>query len=361
MIEIQRGDVAIFKQIMERKGSMFHRLAAKLVVAVALLVAGAALEVYSPFHASATSGKLPGNLTVPEVIKKVSPAVVAIIGKPSDVDEWREDRFALAHGTGVIVKSDGLIVTNAHVVKDLKQIVVVTHSGKQYDGKATHIDEESDLALVKISAKGLPVASFGDASKVQAGETVVAVGTPISFSLRNSVTTGVISGVDRSIHSTYRLFQTDAAINPGNSGGPLVNLKGEVIGINSLKFGGAFVDNLGFSIPSDTVKYVMDHFQKYGKVNRPYLGADLEESWTALVGLPTQEPLVITRIDEGSPAAKAGLKVGDKIYSVDQKNVHTLVEFNELMKNYLPGKKATFMIESDGDLLTKVVTFGAVK
>ncbi|MGD8192233.1 S1C family serine protease [Brevibacillus ginsengisoli] len=297
--------------------------------------------------------------TVPEVIKKISPAVVGIIGKPDEGNlPQKNDRFNLMHGTGLIIKPDGWIVTNAHVVKEMKQIIVVTANGVQYPGKATHIDEESDLALVKINAKALPTATIASKPDLQVGETVVAIGTPISFTLRNSATVGVISGVDRSVNSTYRLLQTDASINPGNSGGPLVNLKGEVIGINSMKFVSLGIDNLSFAIPADTVQYVLKHFFTYGKVKRAYLGAELEESWAAVVGLPSNEPLTVISVDPNSPAEKAGIKPGDSIYSVDKINVNTIVDFNEQIKNYLPGQKAVLMLQSGGDLIQRSVTFG---
>ncbi len=296
---------------------------------------------------------------VPKVIQKVSPSVVAIIGKPNDPDSIkRENRYELAHGTGVIVKADGWIITNAHVVKDMNNILVVTSNGKEYTGKTTHIDEESDLAIVKISAVKLPVVTFAVSANVQVGETVVAIGTPISFSLRNSATVGVISGLDRSVNSTYRLIQTDAAINPGNSGGALVNLKGEIVGINSLKFVDVSVDSMGFAIPADTVQYVLNQFIKFGKVKRPFTGVELEESFASVIGLPSDEPLKVVRVDGGSPAFKAGMKEGDILYSIDNIDVTTLVDYNEALKKYLPGQKAQFMMQSEGDLIKRSVTFG---
>ncbi|RKP47376.1 PDZ domain-containing protein [Cohnella endophytica] len=288
---------------------------------------------------------------IPDVIKKVSPSVVAIIGKPTDVNSG--NRFALAHGTGVIVKSDGWIVTNAHVVKDMDRIVVVTADGKEFSGTRKQIDVTSDLALVKINATGLKVATLAPSPlKVQVGETVIAIGTPVSFSLRNTATVGVISGMNRSISSDYNLLQTDAAINPGNSGGPLVNLKGEVVGINSMKFVDVDIDSMGFAIPADTVQYVLNHFYKYGMVKRPALGVELEESWSAVVGLPTEEPMTVIAVSPGN-AAKAGIKVGDQLYSVNGKQVATHVELNELLKAYLPGQTVNVTLLSNGDLVTK--------
>ncbi len=309
---------------------------------------------------SASKAVAPATYSIPEVIKRISPSVVAIVGKPTDSFD-KEDRFNLAHGTGVVIRPDGWIVTNAHVVKDMSNLTVITLDGKQFSGKVTHMDEESDLALVKISAYGLVPATFSNASTPQIGETVVAIGTPISVSLRNSASAGIVSGANRSVNSTYRLLQTDASINPGNSGGPLVNLKGEIVGINSLKFVSIGIDNLSFAIPADTVKYVVQHFFTYGKVKRPYLGAQLEESWAAVVGLPTKEPLRVTRVDEFSPAAAAGIQPGDVLYSVNNVTVTTLVDLNELLKKYLPGTSVEVMMQSNGDLVKRKIKLGEMK
>lgn len=287
---------------------------------------------------------------VPDVIKRVSPSVVAIIGKPDD--EYADNRFSLAHGTGVIVKKDGWIVTNAHVVKDMKKIVVVTADGKEYEGTLKQIDEKSDLALVKINKTGLKPAVFAPTPlKLDVGETAIAIGTPVSFSLRNTATVGVISGMNRSVSSDYNLIQTDAAINPGNSGGPLINLKGEVIGINSMKFVDVDIDSIGFAIPSDTVQYVLNHFYKYGKVKRASLGLGLEESWSAVVGLPTEEPMTVVSVPSAN-ASKAGIKAGDQILAVEDKELFSQVELTELLKAYLPGDAVQVTVLSDGDLVT---------
>jgi serine protease Do len=289
--------------------------------------------------------------SVPDVIKRVSPSVVAIIGKPKDGDPG--NRFALAHGTGVIVKSDGWIVTNAHVIKDMNRIVVVTADGKEYEGTSKQVDVTSDLALVKINATKLKPAVFAASPlKVQVGETVIAIGTPVSFSLRNTATVGVISGMNRSVSSDYNLLQTDAAINPGNSGGPLVNLKGEVIGINSMKFVDVDIDSMGFAIPADTVQYVLDHFYKYGKVKRPSLGLELEESWLAVVGLPTEEPMTVIAVSS-SNAVKAGISVGDQLYSINGTQVSSMVAMNELLKAYMPGQTVNVTLLQSGDLVNR--------
>jgi serine protease Do len=296
---------------------------------------------------------------IPSVIEKTTPSVVAIIGRPTGSDKtWEKNRFNLAHGTGVIVQSDGVIVTNAHVVKDMQNIVVVTYDGKSYNGKTTNIDEESDLALVKIEANGLKAATLAESGALEVGETVAAIGTPISFALRNSVTVGIVSGIDRSVNSGYQLIQTDAAINPGNSGGALVNMKGEVVGINTLKYAELGVESLGFAIPMDTVKYVLQHFKSYGKVKRPYLGLELEESWEAVVGLPTSEALRVAYVDPDSPGAKGGIKQDDLFLGIGSTNVKTLVDYNEALKKYLPGETVNVTLSSGGSTVTKQVILG---
>ncbi|MDF2925619.1 MAG: trypsin [Paenibacillaceae bacterium] len=317
----------------------------------------------SAYISAATTANGDGRYTdyaigaIPQAISQTSPSVVAIIGRQAG-SSGPAGRFDLTHGTGVIVESGGTIITNAHVVKNMDQIVVVTFDGKQYNGKTTHFDEESDLALVHIDAAGLKEAAFAAKADIQVGETVIAIGTPISFSLRNSVTVGVISGLDRSVNSTYRLLQTDAAINPGNSGGALVNLKGEVVGINTLKYADYGVDNLGFAIPADTVQYVLQHFRDYGRVKRPATGMELEESWAALVGIPTEEPMTVSFVEPDSPAAKAGIKPGDKFLKLGDHPAANLVEFNELLKNYLPGESAEFTLQTAGGTVKRTVVFG---
>ncbi|WP_310340899.1 trypsin-like peptidase domain-containing protein [Paenibacillus sp. 2003] len=297
-----------------------------------------------------------GSEAIPKVIEKVSPSVVGIIGKSTEVQDGTtsDDRYNLAHGTGVIIRSNGWIVTNAHVVDGLINPVVVTTDGNTYKITKTYSDALSDLALIKINAKSLKPASFAKASQTTVGETVIALGTPISFSLRNSATVGVISGLNRGVEATYRLIQTDTAINPGNSGGPLVNLKGEVVGINSMKFSAVGVESLGFSIPVDTVQYIIDQFFKYGKIKRASLGLQLEESWSAIVGLPTDDPLTITGV-LSPEAKKAKIKEGDVLYSVAGTRVSSVVDINELLKKYLPGQKVKLLMQTDGDIVTRTL------
>ncbi len=289
---------------------------------------------------------------VPQIVKNISPSVVGIIGR-APAGQTTADRNNLMHGTGVIIRSNGWIVTNAHVVNGLQSTVVVTSDGKTYKITDTYVDEISDLALIKINASNLKPAVFAkSAQSSQVGEKVVAIGTPISFSFRNSATVGVVSGLNRAINASYRLIQSDTAINPGNSGGPLVNMKGEVLGINSMKFSAIGVENMGFSIPSETVQYVINQLFKYGEVMRPSLGFNMEESWSAIVGLPTQDPLTITKV-VSDEAKKAGIRENDVLYSIDGKRVTSVVDINELFKSYMPGQTVKLLMQSDGDIVVR--------
>jgi serine protease Do len=297
---------------------------------------------------------------VPQIVKDVSPSVVGIIGKGAlTQSNSNSDRYNLAHGTGVIIRTNGWIVTNAHVVNGLTNAKVVTSDGKTYSITKVFIDETSDLALVKIVASGLTPAKFTKSIQdTEVGEKVIAIGTPVSFSLRNSATVGVVSGMNRGVNAAYRLIQSDTAINPGNSGGPLVNMKGEVLGINTMKFAAIGVENMGFSIPSDTVQYVIDQLLKYGEVKRPSLGLILEESWSAIVGLPTDDPLTVTKVT--SPEAEAaGIQEDDVLYSINGVTVRNIVDINELFKAYLPGQKVKLLMQSDGDIVSRTIVLSS--
>lgn len=289
---------------------------------------------------------------VPAVIQKVSPSVVSLIGKQVQTgDEHGAEEWA--HGTGIVVRRDGWIVTNAHVLAAMSDPQVVTPDGTAYSIKKWYTDEDSDLAMLQIKANGLKPITFTKQAP-QIGDPVVALGTPVTFTLRNSATGGIISGIDRSVDAGYKLIQTDAAINPGNSGGPLVNMKGEVIGINSMKFMAYGVESMGFAIPADTVEMAMRHFMKYGKIKRSALGIELEESWAASLGLPAAEPLQVTGVRSAS-ARKAGIREGDVLYAVDGLKVKTITDVNEALKLRLPGQRVSLTMQSDGDLVERPV------
>ncbi|ACL76286.1 S1C family serine protease [Ruminiclostridium cellulolyticum] len=297
---------------------------------------------------------------ISNVVSKVSPSVVGIIGKLKESSyEYDETSDNIIFGTGVIYRSSGYIITNAHVVKDMESIVVVLSNSKAYKARLKAIDEDLDLAEIKIDKGGLQPAKFGDISQVAVGDEVVAIGTPLSFGLRNSATRGIISGMNRSENRQYRFIQTDAAINSGNSGGPLVNMKGEVVGINSWVYAGIGVQGMSFSIPIDSVRYAINQFEKFGKIRRPYLGLAFSDSITSIYGLPnTVSGVTVKSIEKGSPAQKYNIKVDDRLISINGIKVNSTTDYNEEMKKYLPGDIAEFKLQRDNREFSISVTFG---
>lgn len=285
------------------------------------------------------------------MIADVSQSVVAIVGNYRGADVTSDKVEAMVHGTGVIIKSGGEILTNAHVVKDLEQIIVVMHDGLGYEARLKYMDEDVDLAVIKIDRIGLPAIQFADATQLVTGRTVYAIGTPISFSMRNAASRGIISGVNSISDYPYRLIHTDAAINPGNSGGPLVNAAGQLVGINSSKLAGIGVEGMGFSIPVDTVQYVLEQFEAYGRLIWPNTGLTFDESWASRIGLPTQEGLRIVLVANGSAGERAGLQPGDSVTKVCGIDVHSVVDYNEAMKHASIGGDANITFQRGAETM----------
>lgn len=292
------------------------------------------------------SNSLSDDELIPSVIESVSPSVVGIIGR-GKTESYYGSQEGIMSGSGVIIKTGGEILTNAHVVKNMNTILVVMNDGKGYEAQLKYIDEDTDLAVVKIKKIGLPVVKFANSEDIVVGKQVIAIGTPITFSLRNSVTVGHISGLNRSVGEPYRLVQTDTAITHGNSGGALINMNGELVGITSSGYSGT---NTNFAVPVDTVKYVLNQFELYGKVRHISFGAEFQEDWLAELGVPSEAGLTIKGLEKSSPLAKASFKNGDVLVSVDDVAINSIVELNELMKNYLPGDTVKVGVKTNGEI-----------
>ena len=292
------------------------------------------------------SNSLSDDELIPSVIESVSPSVVGIIGR-GKTESYYGSQEGIMSGSGVIIKTGGEILTNAHVVKNMNTILVVMNDGKGYEAQLKYIDEDTDLAVVKIKKIGLPVVKFANSEDVVVGKQVIAIGTPITFSLRNYATVGHISGLNRSVGEPYRLVQTDTAITHGNSGGALINMNGERVGMTSSGYSGT---NTNFAVPVDTVKYVLNQFELYGKVRHISFGAEFQEDWLAELGVPSEAGLTIKGLEKSSPLAKASFKTGDVLVSVDDVAINSIVELNELMKNYLPGDTVKVGVKTNGEI-----------
>lgn len=292
------------------------------------------------------SNSLSDDELIPSVIESVSPSVVGIIGR-GKTESYYGSQEGIMSGSGVIIKTGGEILTNAHVVKNMNMILVVMNDGKGYEAQLKYIDDDTDLAVVKIKKIGLPVVTLANSEDIVVGKQVIAIGTPITFSLRNSATVGHISGLNRSVGDPYRLIQTDTAITHGNSGGALINMNGELVGITSSGYSGT---NTNFAVPVDTVKYVLNQFELYGKVRHISFGAEFQEDWLAELGVPSEAGLTIKGLEKSSPLAKASFKTGDVLVSVDDIAINSIVELNELMKNYLPGDTVKVGVKTNGEI-----------
>jgi serine protease Do len=266
-------------------------------------------------------------------------------------------------GSGFIVSPDGLIMTNNHVVKDMKKIKVTLPGNKEYTAKLIGADPESDIALIKIDAKNLPAVTWGDSSKLRVGEIVVAVGNP--FGLSGTVTSGIVSATGRNnvgIIGYEDFIQTDAPINPGNSGGPLVNVNGHVIGINTAiatQSGGYM--GVGFTIPSNSAKMVMEQLLKNGKVERGLLGVniqDVSESLAKSFGRPDTNGALVSQVVPGSPSEKAGVKAGDIILDLNGQPVSGASQLKNIVGQTKPGAAAKLTIWRDKKTITLNVTIG---
>lgn len=280
---------------------------------------------------------------IAKVVEDVSPSVVTIVGNYNSSGLANQYNNPTMHGTGVIYKANGHIITNAHVVKDIKNLTVVLSNGETYPGSVLYQDETADLAIVKINKLGLKPITIAKKEDIVSGRTAIAIGTPISLSMRNSVTKGIVSGADVSLpDSHYKLIQTDATINPGNSGGPLVNIKGELIGINSSKYAAVNIDNMGFAIPVDTVEYAISQFEIYGRILRPTLDFTLEQSWEAKIGLPTTKGITV------KTSSNSQLQAGDVISKVNGIEVHSIADWNEAIKDTYRGASLTLDFTRNG-------------
>jgi serine protease Do len=268
-------------------------------------------------------------------------------------------------GSGFIVSPDGLILSNAHVVADATEVSVKLTDRREFEAKVVGVDRRTDVAVLKIDAKGLPAVKIGDPGKLKVGEWVIAIGSP--FGLENSVTSGIVSAKSRSLpDGTYVPFiQTDVAVNPGNSGGPLFNMRGEVVGINSQIFSrtGGYM-GLSFAIPIDVAMDVKDQLVAEGAVTRGRIGVNIQEVDQSLAnsfGLPRPQGALVSRIEPGSPAEKAGLRAGDVILGVNGKTLDQFSELPATIAAIKPGATAKLQIWRDRASRDVAVTIGKLQ
>jgi serine protease Do len=266
-------------------------------------------------------------------------------------------------GSGFIISADGYILTNGHVVADSDDVTVrLSDAKREFKAKVVGVDRRTDVALIKVDAKDLPVAKLGNSSQVEPGQWVVAIGTPFGFD--NTITAGIVSATRRALpdESFVPFIQTDVAVNPGNSGGPLINLRGEVVGINSMIYSrtGGYM-GVSFAIPIEVALDVAKQLQATGKVTRGRLGIGIQGLTKELAqSFKLDQPVgaVITNVEKGSPADKAGLKVGDVIFAYNGKKVEDPNELPRLVAATKPGDKASLDLWRNGKREQVAATVG---
>ncbi|MGI5895914.1 MAG: S1C family serine protease [Oscillospiraceae bacterium] len=286
-----------------------------------------------------------GPLTIPQIAAKVKPSVVGIVTYTKE-----SGLKAAGEGSGIIMTSDGYIITNAHVIDEASAVKVVMENGSEYEAAVVGADAKTDLAVIKIEEENLTPAQFGDSDKLVTGETVVAIGNPGGLKYAGSVTQGIVSATNRVVSTsnnsvyTLRCIQTDAAINPGNSGGALVNIYGQVIGINSSKIVATGFEGIGFSITINDAKPIIDDLIANGYVtNRVKVGVTvsaIDEVLAKMYNLP--EGLRILSLEQTSDAVAQGLQVGDIITKADGADMREFSDLSAILKTKKPGDTITF-------------------
>ncbi len=292
-------------------------------------------------------------------VEEVSPAVVSILVKSLEFDFYSGPIMSESGvGTGFIVDESGIIITNSHVVENPNgEYSVVLKNGDTYDVTKIDLDEVSDLAILEITARNLPTVKLGDSESIKVGQKAIAIGNALGR-FQNTVTLGIISGVSRELTASSGLggevktyesaIQTDAAINPGNSGGPLLNLSGQVIGINVATTRGA--DNIGFAIPVNVLKPILQSYLKEGRIVRPYMGvvySMISQEVSTLRDLP--EGAFVQRVLPDSPAAEAGLTRGDIIVRFEDKDLSEDYPLSRAIASFKVGDRVDLVIDRNGN------------
>ena len=306
---------------------------------------------------------------ISRIIADVSDTVVGISFVNVGVEDFLKVNGAeeMGLGTGVIVSSKGYIITNQHIAQKIGSTVNVTlNNGEKLQGKVIWNEEVIDLAIIKVNARNLSVAKLGDSSSLFVGDDVVAIGNPLGMEFQSTCTKGIISGTNRTFsfedngekYFMEDLIQTDASINPGNSGGPLIDVYGNVIGINTIKLEKA--EGIGFAVPINVVKPLIEKLEETGSINEAYLGIyayDKEVIPYVDKTIKIDRGIYITEIDEYGPCRNLGLKIGDIIVEVDGKEVNKMIELREYIYSKEPGNQVVLRV-IDGEEKEIVVRLG---
>lgn len=281
-------------------------------------------------------------------------------GFPGQGGDGREESRPGGVGSGFILSADGYIMTNAHVVEGADEVTVKLSDKREYKAEVVGSDKRTDVAVVKIDADNLPAVRIGNVDQLRVGEWVAAIGSP--FGLENTITSGIVSAKKRETGDYLPFIQTDVAVNPGNSGGPLINMRGEVVGINSQIYSrsGGYM-GISFAIPIDEAIKISDQLRETGRVQRGRLGvqiAPVSKELAESMGLPSEHGALVNRVEAGTPADKAGLEAGDVITAFNGKTVKQVSDLPRMVGSTKPGSSATVTVYRRGKTLRKTLKVG---
>ncbi len=306
-------------------------------------------------------------MAVVKAAEEVTPSVVGISNFSVVTDFWgRSSLQERATGSGVIIDEKGYIVTNYHVIENARELIVTLSSGDEVPANVVGTDPPTDLAVLKIEKEGLPTAELADSDLLYVGEPAIAIGNPLGLDFQQTVTLGVVSARERSITiqgQKFNFIQTDAAINDGNSGGALVNIYGQVIGINTAKIKIPGVEGMGFAIPANTVKGITGELITQGRVERPWLGvylSTLTPMDAQRFSLHVEEGVLIRDIIAGGPADAAGILPMDVVVAIDGKKINDSGQLQEMLYNADVGQNIEITLIREQDELTLTVTLSTM-
>lgn len=377
-----KNDSSIYDELDGKKNfSNFQRI---LSIALFVAIGFAVGNIYSTVNKEEVTASEPvitnststaSALSVADVADLAANSVVEITTSVEGNNYFLGNYTATGNGSGVIISKDGYIVTNNHVINGASKVEVTLKDGSNYEAKVVGSDSRTDVAILKIDANNLKPASLGDSSKLRVGELAVVIGNPLG-KLGGTVTDGIISALEREITldgSTMNLIQTNAAVNPGNSGGGLFNDKGELVGIVVAKSSGLDVEGLGFAIPINDVKDVINDIIDLGYVsNRPFLGvafasntSNYESGYGFIFGYSVSSQVrfgaKVSQVVEDSSAEKAGIKVGDHIISIDDEAVSSGTDVTQIVGEHKVGDKIKIGIIRDNKTMTLTAELGEYK
>ncbi|MGL5414174.1 MAG: S1C family serine protease [Clostridium sp.] len=352
------------KKKKSKKGKVFLGVVGVVVISLVSGIAGGAITYYvvgkteNGTFVNQPDFKNNSPLTIQEVYKKVAPAVVIVSTKSMALSNGYIPEEVEGIGSGFIINENGEILTNYHVVKGATDVKVTLSTGQEVNAKVVNYNEAEDVALLKLTenVKVPAVAELGDSSKLEPGQSVVAIGTPLSKEFASTITQGIVSAVGRNVDTKtgkqINLIQTDTPINPGNSGGPLVNAEGQVVGINTLKVSGG-AEGIGFAIPINEVKSKLDVLSQPA-VTLGIKIIDVTKALSKEKNLP--EGIYVAEVNDFSSAQKGGMKAGDVITSFDGQKVKTAAELNKIKSTLKIGQEVPVVVQRNGKQVNLTLT-----